>query len=623
MFFRKNRQIVFFLFVFCGLSAQIEEKEPRSFLFGLIKLDKQSKYEDGYWINKWFFSREFSSPVNIMPVEVRYGFGATGKRKGSWAKLSRYSLTDEPNNISYESDNESSVIPIPIGNNNIWGTSLEIDLGLINFPHYIVGTSWLNVLTGLTYRTSTMLFPALVPSAQWSQVEPSWSGNYYFSPKLQEYFLTNHFQYQPFNNWYLNFRYSYGIASTYFYSPDRTEEIWEQEISGSGTSVASALGVRFIVDPGLTNQFSAGLDIRYSYTKIHNINDPQNISPIKKFDLQNYGLYLTLSAFYGGRKTIGDNAKGDYYRKDYVEALKKFNKFMATYPSHTNRHRAEKYIIDCEYKIPYKLMEKGLVLERSNEREKALDMYQYALTKVKNDSIITELLNGRIEQLALYWMVDAEGLLNESQYVLAYDIVKKVAVFSAQGKKELRRFKSWVILGQGKELQALGFIGRAMEKYSEALELNQDLIFEVKSLQYKAGVKMANIAKKADSFDEIQLAIYSLEYARELAGGIGSRNENLLIDLKQKLDSYEEYKSQKLIEKRMENGRLELMRARSKNLEIGQSLPEVEELLGKPHEKILGSNGTNPEQQLWIYFTNQKSLQLSFYNFLLIKIEKL
>ena len=117
---------------------------------------------------------------------------------------------------------------------------------------------------------------------------------------------------------------------------------------------------------------------------------------------------------------------------------------------------------------------------------------------------------------------------------------------------------------------------------------------------------MANIANKADDFDEIQLAISALEYARELAGGIGSRNENLLIDLKQKLDSYEEYKSQKLIEKRMENGRLELMRARSKNLEIGQSLPEVEELLGKPHEKILGSNGTNPE-----------------HNFLLIKIEKL
>ena len=86
-----------------------------------------------------------------------------------------------------------------------------------------------------------------------------------------------------------------------------------------------------------------------------------------------------------------------------------------------------------------------------------------------------------------------------------------------------------------------------MDKYSEALELNQDLIFEVKSLQYKAGVKMANIASKADDFGEIQLAISALEYARELAGGIGTRNENLLIDLKQKLESYDEYKSRDLI----------------------------------------------------------------------------
>ena len=127
----------------------------------------------------------------------------------------------------------------------------------------------------------------------------------------------------------------------------------------------------------------------------------------------------------------------------------------------------------------------------------------------------------------------------------------------------------------------------------------------------------------ADSFDEIQLAIYSLEYARELAGGIGSRNENLLIDLKQKLKSYEEFKSQKLIEKRMENGRLELLRARSKNLEIGQSLPEVEALLGAPHERINGLDGMEFDTQLWIYFTNQQSLQLSFHNFKLIKIEKI
>ena len=133
----------------------------------------------------------------------------------------------------------------------------------------------------------------------------------------------------------------------------------------------------------------------------------------------------------------------------------------------------------------------------------------------------------------------------------------------------------------------------------------------------------AKLATKADEFEEIQLAIYSLEFARELSGGIGAKNEQLLIDLKEKLSSYEDFKSRELIDKRMEFGRLELDIARSKKLSIGQTLPEVEALLGMPHEKILGNNGTNQEEQLWIYFMDKRSLQLSFQNFLLFKIEEL
>ena len=622
MFLKKNRYIFILIFVFFSLSAQSSEKEQRSFIFGLLKINKGSAYEDGYWINKWFFSREFASPVNFLPFEVRYGIGATGKRTGAWvlSALTRNSIEDEPKNIIYD---EPSVDPIPIFNNNIWSTALEIDIGLFNIPHYLIGSSWLNILTGFSFRTSTLLYPALVPSKQWSQVNSNWGEEYFFSPKVNEYLLTSHFQFQPFNNWYLNFRHSYGIASTFFYSPDRTEDFWETSISGSGTSSASALGVRFIFDPDLSNQFSVGLDFRYSYTKIDTVYDIQNISPIKKFNLQNFGVYVTLATFYGGRKTVGDKAKTDYFRKDYSSALKNFNNFIAEYPSHTNRYRAEKYISDCEFKIPYMLMGKGIVLEKSNKREKALNMYQLAFSKVKDDSLITRLIRGKIEQLALYWMVDAEKLLNQSKYMEAYEIVKKVSLFSIQGKKELQRFKSWVILDQGKELQSLGFIGRAMDKYSEALELNPDLIFEVKTLQYKAGIKMANLANKADEFEEIQLAISALEDARELAGGIGNKNEKLLVDLKEKLQQYEDFKSRDIIEKRMRRGRLKQMVARSKTLKVGQSLPEVETLLGQPHEKINGLYGTETDVQLWIYFTDKESLQLSFHNFKLFKIEKI
>lgn len=599
------------------LSAQGEKKEPKTFLFGLIKFDTESEYEDGYWINKWFFAREFASPVNLIPIEIRYGVGVNGKSTGSSSSLSSDSFKDDPKKIRYESD----VTPLSQGVKNIWGSSIEIDVGLINIPHYIVGTSWMNVMNGISYRSSTLSSPALVPNEDWGLVNSSWGDSAYFSPKLSEYLATTHLQYQPFDNWYLNFRYSYGLASALFYSTDG--ESWNQNLTGSGTSAAGAIGIRFIIDPGKNNRFTVGMDFRYSYTKIHTINDPAEITPISRFDLSNYGIYLTLSAFYGGNKTTGDLAKKHYYRKDYIEALPTFNKFMAEFPSHANRHRAQRYIEDCEYKIPYQLMEKGLVLEKAGKTQKALDTYRYALTRVKNDTVAFNMLSGRIDQIALLWMIEAEKLLKEQKYIRAYNLVKHVAEFSDLGKREIRRFKSWVVLGEGKNYQKFGFIGKAMGKYAEALSMNSDLIYEVKALQHKAGIQMAKIAKEADEFEEIQLAIHSLEFARELAGGIGERNERLLTDLKEKLKSYDDYKSRLLIDRRMDIGRLEQTRARSDRLKIGQTLPQVEDLLGEPHETIIGIDGINSGEQLWIYFIKNKSLHLSFQNFQLFKIEEI
>ena len=599
------------------LSAQVEKKEPKTFLFGLIKFDTESEYEDGYWINKWFFAREFASPVNLIPIEIRYGVGVNGKSTGSSSSLSSDSFKDDPKKIRYESD----VTPLSQGVKNIWGSSIEIDVGLINIPHYIVGTSWMNVMNGISYRSSTLSSPALVPNEDWGLVNSSWGDSAYFSPKLSEYLATTHLQYQPFDNWYLNFRYSYGLASALFYSTDG--ESWNQNLTGSGTSAAGAIGIRFIIDPGKNNRFTVGMDFRYSYTKIHTINDPAEITPISRFDLSNYGIYLTLSAFYGGNKTTGDLAKKHYYRKDYIEALPTFNKFMAEFPSHANRHRAQRYIEDCEYKIPYQLMERGLVLEKTGKTQKALDIYRYALTRVKNDTVAFNMLSGRIDQIALLWMIEAEKLLKEQKYIRAYNLVKHVAEFSDLGKREIRRFKSWVVLGEGKNYQKFGFIGKAMGKYAEALSMNSDLIYEVKALQHKAGIQMAKIAKEADEFEEIQLAIHSLEFARELAGGIGERNERLLTDLKEKLKSYDDYKSRLLIDRRMDIGRLEQTRARSDRLKIGQTLPQVEDLLGEPHETIIGIDGINSGEQLWIYFIKNKSLHLSFQNFQLFKIEEI
>ena len=195
------------------------------------------------------------------------------------------------------------------------------------------------------------------------------------------------------------------------------------------------MGVRFILDPGKGSKFTIGLDFRYSYTKLHTINDPLDKTPITRFDLSNYGIYVTLSSFYGGNKTSGDRAKTYYYKKDYTEALKIFKQFMSEYPTHSNRHRAQEYIDDCEYKIPYQILEQGIQLEKKGKTQKALDRYQYALSKVKNDTVIIPILKKRINQIALLWMIEAEKKLKNGKYIQAYNLVKHVSEFSIEGSK--------------------------------------------------------------------------------------------------------------------------------------------------------------------------------------------
>ena len=64
-------------------SQSFSEKKPQKLFWGLISIDKGSEYEEGYWFDKWFRSREFSAPITYMPVEIRYGLGFNGKFSGS------------------------------------------------------------------------------------------------------------------------------------------------------------------------------------------------------------------------------------------------------------------------------------------------------------------------------------------------------------------------------------------------------------------------------------------------------------------------------------------------------------------------------------------------------------
>ena len=86
---------VSFFIIIAPLFGQISKKtESKTFLFGLIKFDRESTYESGYWFDKWFRSREFAAPVNFIPIELRYGIGFNGDFAGSFSNPSAPSIPD-------------------------------------------------------------------------------------------------------------------------------------------------------------------------------------------------------------------------------------------------------------------------------------------------------------------------------------------------------------------------------------------------------------------------------------------------------------------------------------------------------------------------------------------------
>ncbi len=595
-------------------SQSLLEKKPGKLLWGIISTDKESEYEEGYWFDKWFRTREFSAPITYMPVEIRYGLGFNGKFSGTSLSPSTSELD---NWIWY--DQEVSALDQEV--KNVFGAALDIDFGMVNIPHLIMNSSWMNFLTGINYRSSSIFFPKNIPN-DWKEGTSLSEGSIQFKPEIKEYLITNTLQWQPFNPWYINFRYGYGLASSKFYF-DKDIETINTSPSGSGTSMALGLGFRYIIDPGKSNRFSIGIDLRHSYTKINKINDPDNVTPVNRFDIANYGIYFTLSTFYGGVKTIGDEAKSIYYRRDYLTSKSKFTEFLKKYPNHSNRYRAMKYITECNRKIPYQIMDQGIAFDDLGDSEKAIDQYLKAKSRVvENDTLIIEALDFRINEIARKWMNSAELLLDKGLYKDALKLVKKVGKFSDIGNAHLDRFRSYVILAQGEKLQSILILGKAMKKYSKALELNSSLESKVFALQHQAGIQLAELADKVDEADEIILAIESLKEAKELSSGIGTRNEKLLKDLNIKLERFSNYKSYIIKNKKMSQARYLQAIARSPRLTIGMTLPLIEELLGSPHERVI-SDKTMEKQQLWIYNLKDKKLHLSFKNFILFKIEEI
>ncbi|RMF08919.1 MAG: hypothetical protein D6762_04705 [Candidatus Neomarinimicrobiota bacterium] len=557
---------------------------------------------EGYWQDILFHRREFYEPVSIIPLELSYGLfsNAGGGRTGKNLR-SDY--------ITYE----TAVEPYQGG---AWttrlGHQLELDLLKTNLSQYLFHTSWLDLHTGLNFRYTTLFAAPTIP-ASWG------AGSKHLNPRVLELGLSNSFQLQWFDRWFLTGRYTYGRAFAKLY---QTGKNMDPTPSGSGPAVSYAFGFRFILDPGLTNRFTVGVDIKHGFTKLTSISDPQNLTPIAGMHIASYGLFVTLSAFYGGKATIGEAAKDYFYHKDYVTAREKFREFLAAHPDHANVKRAQWYIDQCNRLIPEQLTKEGLSFDDRGLTDQALTKYLQARA-LTSDSVLAASLDERLRQIGAARVVQAQQLAFDHQFEEALTLMQSTAQFYPPAREQLPAFRARVTLERAKFALNHGLYRQAIELMEQAVTQDTTLEPEAELVRYDIAVALVKQADAIRDPDALQLVITSLETARELTGTLGKRNEAILEELKQRLAWLEAQRIQANINARMEAERAEKLKRNRERLTIGMTIPQVQDLLGEPADIHHELTEKGEDAQLWFYpLKDGRTLQLSFLEFRLFRIEK-
>ena len=601
--FQKFILIIVILFSpIMAMNPIFEQDSTKSLIFKIFSLEDEDskKYEKGYIFDRVFRRREFHKPINFIPMELRYGFGynsgggflGLGSLKSSW--------------MNYESD----ITEFNGGTlRSRFGHQLDLDIMKTNLAYYWFGNSWLDMHTGLNLRYSSLLAPSDIPS-DWNASNVSWKEGLKFNAKIYEVGWSQSLILQWFESWYTTYRYTYGIAFSQFYEK-------ESKPTGSGPSQSFTIGARYIIDNGLTNRFSVGLDLKYTNTSINNIKDPYDITPISDFKIQTAGIYATASVFFGGQKTKGDVGKSHYYSKDYILAKSTLEEFVYEHPNHANIQRAKKLIIESERKIPYQLMREGMSFDKRGIIERAVERYIRAKTVA--DTLLKGVIDERLREIAYKEIEKAETWLNQGFGDSAMAHVTNVAEWYPGVSHHIKRFKINHLMNQGEQLYKAGLYNRSLFYFDQALEIDSRLTFEVATFKHRIAVDLLTLADSLKDINSLKFVVYALEETLSLTGGLNKTNKKVLEELKRKLILKEEYDIRQKIDKIL----LKHKEAEGSinPIKLGMTISEVEDIMGNPSELV--KNGTDDKNQLWIYrFNKREELYLTFTNYKLFRIEE-
>jgi len=602
-YFIKSKLIIICLINVTILSALGSANDStKSLIFNIFDIEEDylKKYEKGYLLDRIFRSREFKKPIYFIPIELRYGFAYNlGGGALGLGKLNDNWMTYEQDVEKFDGGNISSRI----------NHHLDLDILKTNLAYYIFGNSWLDMHSGINFRYSSLLLPSKVPEG-WSSINENWKSNSKFNSKIFELSWSQSLILQWFDSWYTNYRYTYGYAFSQLYKD-------QKKLSGFGPAQSFTIGARYIIDSDLNNNFTIGVDLKYTSSDIKNINDQSNFSPIKSYKVQNVGLYITASAFFGGEKSKGDIGKRYYFTRDYIAAKRLLEEFVDENPDHSNILRAKKLIIESERKIPYQLIRQGMSFDKGGKTNQAVE--KYLLAKTLSDTLLKDVIDERLREIAFREVEKSEILLNNGFGDSAVSHISYVAGWYPEISHHVKRIKVGNIMDKGEKLYGIGLNNAALKYFYQALQIDPGLALEVGVFEQGIAYDLLSMADSLSNEESINFILYALEESKKLAGGLSKSNQSILDKLEKKISIKSDYETKKRIKDILLK---DIAKEKSiKPIVLGMTISEVENIMGKPKEIISQSNSN--ENMLWIYSYDKKTtITLTFIDYKLFKIEE-
>ena len=560
-----------------------------------------------------FRPMEFREPIATIPAEGRFGVGFYG-----WKGLNPLKI--HPTSISYAEGTDDKLTEISFSGR--MGSFLEIEGGQTNLSYALFGKSYTDILAGLGLRYSSIFpFPRmeirddLIITGP-PDVPESWGVERQFSPSVLELNIGSSYIMRWHPKWFIHLKYSYGVNHTRFYKDERMDS----SPYGTGTSSAYSVGLKMITESPTEARYAWGLEVRHIYHRVNAIHDDLEITPITGMRLPNLGVFFTFSAFYGGRKTAGDEAKKLFLNENYVAARPKFREFINTYPNHGRMRRAKKLLDITNKRIPYQLYSEGGDLQGIKKMDNAAEKYVEALTAAEDT--LKDRLMERLDELVEHYVARGNELFELRQYEEALNNLGKAAALTKEGKRAQNTLRAKILMAQGNDLVTAGLYSLAIRKYDAVPDLDRKLTIKARRASMKAAVGMVGDVNEAKDVVTLRLALKSLKTARDMFAPAEFKYSNYITVLEKQLAATDSLQVRKEMDNSLEEAREFIAQRHMPRLETGMLVSEVQDLLGEPDEVVKSTKGKNRNYQMWIYnLPHREKRLLYFENYVLFKIE--